>query len=73
MAKDSQLRKTPIKIVTINFGVCVSVSPEGKIKLSAKAMLITIPKKPAYFEIASLASDVGKNISSILSIIKSLY
>jgi hypothetical protein len=71
MAKDNQPRKTPIKIDTINFGVFEKVSPVGKIKLSANAILMTIPKKPAYFETASFISWVtGKNISSILSLIR---
>ena len=56
MAKDSQPRKIPIKIETINFGVSERVSPVGKIKFSTTAMLTTIPKKPAYFEIASFIS-----------------
>jgi len=56
MAKDKQPRKIPINIDTIIFGVFESVSPVGKIKLSTTAMLTTIPKKPAYFEIASFIS-----------------
>jgi hypothetical protein len=56
IAKDSQPRKIPINIDTINFGVFESVSPVGRIKLSATVMLTTIPKKPAYFEIASFIS-----------------
>ena len=70
IAKDNQPRKMLINSDTINFGVFESVSPVGRIKLSAIVMLMTIPKKPAYFEIASFISWVaGKNISSILSII----
>jgi hypothetical protein len=69
IAKESQPRKMPIKIDTIIFGVFEIVSPLGRIKFRAKAILITIPKKPAYFESASFAPlGVGKNISSILSI-----
>ena len=71
IAKDNQPRKILINIDTINFGAFESVSPVGRIKLSTTAMLTTIPKKPAYFEIASFISCVvGKNISSILSVIR---
>jgi hypothetical protein len=73
IAKDNHPRKTPIKTTVNIFGVLEKVSPEGRIKFNANAILTTIPKKPAYFEIASLAScGVGKNISSILSAIRGL-
>jgi hypothetical protein len=73
IANDSQPRKTAIKITVNNFGVFEKVSLVGRIKYNANAILITIPKKPAYFEIASLAScGVGKNILFILSEIRGL-
>ena len=74
IAKDSQPRKMLIKITVNIFGVLEKASPVGRIKLSANAILTTIPKNPAYVEIASLAlCGVGKNISSILSAIRGLY
>jgi hypothetical protein len=74
IANESHARKTPIRIDTISFGVFDRASPLGKIKLSAIAILRTMPKKPAYFEIASFVSrGVGKNISSILSTLRRLY
>jgi hypothetical protein len=74
IANESHPRKTLIRIDAINFGVLERVSPLGRIKFSAIVILRTMPKKPAYFEIASFVSrGVGKNISSILSTLRMLH
>ena len=56
MANESQPRKMPITTQTIVFDVPDTAVDEGNIKFTATAMLITMPIKPAYLEMASLAS-----------------
>jgi len=56
MANDSQPRKKPMTKQTINLEVPETALEAGNIKLKAKAMLITMPIKPAYLEMASLVS-----------------
>ena len=56
MANESQPKKTPMTTQTIIFEAPDTAVDEGNIKFTATAMLITMPIKPAYLEMASLAS-----------------
>jgi hypothetical protein len=70
-AKDNQPKQIPIKIDTKMVADFDKAPPADKIRLNANAILTTMPKKPAYLEIASFVSwGVGKNMSRILSVVR---